>query len=319
MHNTSAVQRSEFYLVLQTLSSFLCKFLAGSILSLSMVEASLAQATLSCPNTPENLNYWKSIHESQTRDPAIHDDLAEQLLPCLGSPNPILRDSYAYSLFTHWLRSNQLSMAKRHDLSSQLTENLQSEEVLLRSFSALILSEVLRADALDAIHNDEERDQILDQSLAALSEETDFRGLDAELGWVHPVAHLADVLWRYALHPQLSESQSEKLVEAVYQQAVTTEFSYISNEPDRLARVLNVLIRREAFEPEVMIEWLQNFSARHNGEEWSSVFATPEGMTELHNSKNFIRALAGQLEGAEIDQEILDQLHAIRAMLNQLV
>ena len=278
-----------------------------------------AQPDENCAATESNLAWWREI-ASNADEPRINADaLAYDLLPCLGSENPELRDSIGYGLYTYWLRNDLLSIETKGFLTAQLSENLVSDESLLRSFSALILSELLRADALDAFMADNQRATLLRQAAEALLDEADFRGLDSELGWIHPVAHLGDVLWRMALHPALGSEQAELILASVGMKARTTVAAYQFNEGDRLARVIAILLQRDLIVEEQWLAWLEEFESRSNDEEWSTAFTSVEGMVELHNTKLFLRALDGQLAGAQYPAAVASKLQEILTMMNAMV
>ena len=296
---------------------FYCLLL--SVVPLLSSQFLAAQPASDCSNSQSNLSYWDGIYTNQSQAAGNADALAQSLLPCLGSENPALRDTYGYGLFTHWLRSDLLSQEVKQPLTAQLQTNLASDQVLLRSFSALILSEILRADGLTTFLTSAQRDTLLQHSSRALLAEDDYRGLDAQLGWVHPVAHLADIHWRIALHPQLTQEQATESLAAIYPKAVTLDASYVFNESDRMARVVAILIRRQALGTEQFATWLAQFAERRDGSSWSSAFASPAGMTELHNSKAFIRALAEQLATSELPEAIDSQLHELLEIFRQLV
>jgi hypothetical protein len=245
--------------------------------------------------------------------------LARDLLPCLGSPNPLLRDNIGYGLYSYWLRNERLDRDSKRFLFNALQAELQSDAALERSFSALILAELLRADAIDAFLSANERNGLLGQTAAALQAETDYRGLDAELGWVHPVAHLADVLWRFALHPALGAEQARQIQAAVRAKATPLDTSYAFNEGDRLARVISQLLAREVLPEEAWQRWFAQFELRRDGQDWSSAFSSPQGMAELHNAKLFIRALADQIAGSSISSNLQARVEELVAMFTELV
>ena len=183
--------------------------------------------------------------------------------------------------------------------------------MLSRSFSALVLAELMRSDAASPFMSTTEREQLLKAAASALETETDFRGLDEQLGWVHPVAHTADLLWRFALHPATTRAQADLLLTAVRARVAPAGVAYAFNESDRLARVISTLIRRELVEPAVITEWLASFSRPQSGERWSSAFQSVAGMRELHNTKQFLRALSDQLAGEDIDAGIATELNEL--------
>ncbi len=294
---------------------------SAALLVCGLATANLALAQVpDCGDNDAALAYWRPIAAQNT--PANVDSLAVALLQCLSSPNAELRDEIAYGLMTTWLRSKSLSPERQLFLVQQLSTNLASrgtETSLQRSFSALILSELLRADALKAFMTDAQRDVLLHTSSAALSEEDDYRGWDETLGWVHPIAHMADVMWRFALHPALNETQAQEILQAVGNKAAVSEAFYHFNEGDRLARPITILLRREAASPEEFTEWLAQFETPKSTSSWGEAFGSREGLAELHNSKLFIRALADQLQGVDLPGVVQEKLAAVVALLTNLV
>ena len=87
--------------------------------------------------------------------------------------------------------------------------------------------------------------------------------------------------------------------------------TYAFNEGDRLARVVAVIIRNERLDPEQLGEWLAGFQSPRSMERWSDAFASPSGMAELHNTKQFFRALSDQLADVEVDPAISEPLAAL--------
>ena len=274
-------------------------------------------SSVDCLQVGAALDYWRPIRESMGDGEHAPDQLAPELVSCLGSPNKELRDIIGYELFTYWLRNEKIPRQTKTDLVETLSVNLQRSDIdqsLSRSFSALILSELLRADNLSAFMSDEDRLSLLQISIIAMSEETDYRGLVSDIGWVHPVAHLANVLWRFALHSSLNQQQARLILEGVRSKAGTNAASFAFNESDRLARSVSMLIVRETLPQSEIISWLNSFDSPASMGNWFDAFASIEGMSELHNSKLFIRALSDQLADQSIDVDIrskIDELVAV--------
>ncbi|MGI9262927.1 MAG: DUF2785 domain-containing protein [Woeseiaceae bacterium] len=278
-----------------------------------------AAAGVDCLETDAALAYWRPLREQAAETELPADTLSLELVSCLASPNAELRDRIGYELFTYWLRQEKLSDEIRWTLVLKLSDNLSSDKALLRSFSALILAEVMRSDASNSFMTTSQRDELLPVVAIALDRETDFRGLDPDIGWVHPVAHMADVLWRFALHPDCSGEQATAILAAVRTKVAPTEVSYAFNEGDRLARAVATLIERGLLAPEVAGEWIGRFQSPKSMEKWSDAFQSPVGMAELHNTKQFLRALADQLAGSDLDPVIAEPLNALVNGFTQLI
>jgi hypothetical protein len=279
-----------------------------------------------CHKTEAALEYWRPVREDPSATGTPADELAIELVSCLGSPDPELRDRIAYELFTAWLRGEMLSDETRRTLVTELRgmmivqpEPAPGNKTFARSFSALVLSELMRSDAIKPFMNDSDRQALLDDAITSIGRENDYRGLDGTLGWVHPVAHMSDLLWRIVLHKETSEIQAETILDAIRNKVAPTSAFYTFNESDRLARVVTTLIRRKLIEPGKIAVWLGSFETPLSMEKWSDAFASPQGMAELHNTKLFLRALSDQIEGGDVDPLISKPLSALVQGFTQLI
>ena len=284
-----------------------------------VVTLPLQAAGVDCGETDKALAYWRPLREQAADAEVPVDSLAAELVSCLGSPNPELRDRIGYELFTFWLRQDKLSGEARHSLLVQLRDNLSAEPTLLRSFSALILAELMRSDAKEPFMNDEERNTLLSSAVEAIAAEKDFRGLEPDIGWVHPIAHMADLLWRFALHPATDRGQSVTILAAVGTKVAPVNVSYSFNEGDRLARVITTLIQRDLLDHQVTADWISAFQSPKSMDTWTDAFASPAGMAELHNTKQFLRALSDQIEGTDVDPLIAVPLAKLIAEFTGLI
>jgi hypothetical protein len=288
---------------------------------LSPFSAGLAAGN-DCIDSQTALERWRPIREGITEPGGNANELALELVPCLGSPDPELRDRIGYELFAFWLRQEQLSDATRalllDDLSARLAERAQ-EQTLSRSFSALVLGEIMRSDALRPFMNERQQQALLDAATTALKNENDYRGLDAEIGWVHPVAHMSDLLWRFALHPDTGPEQAKQILEALRSKTAPTAAFYNFNEGDRLARIVTTLVTRKTIDSTFLIAWINRFEKPSSMERWSDAFRSPGGMAELHNTKQFLRALSDQLDGANVEPEITEALNQLVQGFTQLL
>ncbi len=275
-----------------------------------------------CLDEEDTLAYWHDIREQATTAELAADALALELVSCLGSENPELRDRIGFELLTYWLRQEKLSNDTRKALLTELTARLgdtKDDAVLSRSFSALVLSEVLRSDSIEPFMTGPERDVLLNATIVALAHETDFRGLDAVIGWVHPVAHMSDILWRFALHPDTTAEQARVLLDAVRSKVAPVSAAYSFGESDRLSRVVVTVIQRDLVGAETVADWVRQFETPQSMEKWSEAYQSPQGMTELHNTRQFLRALSDQLQGVEVDPLITGPLTELVKGFTQLL
>lgn len=107
------------------------------------------------------------------------------LLDGLASADPGIRDGWAYEQLASGIAERQLDNDVEH-IRATAVARLGAEEIQARAFAPLILAWLVEAG---------DRDRSAFEAVAAwYPEETDTRGYDARLGWLHAVAHGADYL-----------------------------------------------------------------------------------------------------------------------------
>lgn len=233
----------------------------------------------------------------------------------IGSPDPALRDEIAYIVFARWIvRDQHYAPDELRQLIGTLTVNLRyfigdtdTDTVLLRSFSALILSLIAYYDVQTPFLTSDEIHHLLDHALTYLAEEQDLRGHVDGIGWVHATAHTADLLKFLARNPKTDESDHLRIINAIADKLLSvTHAVYVHDEDERLVMVAHEVLKRETLHSVVIYGWLERFR------EWKG--AIPLGGAfdpALHapymNSKNFIRSLYLMMEmWAALDERYQD-------------
>ena len=250
-----------------------------------------------CHGMEEPEQYWLGVREKVKTVDA--NKIAPLLAECLRSSNPVLRDRIAYEVLTYWLRREQLSKPVKRDLVFRLQPWLSITEssdgmdpAIARAFSALVLSELVRADTLESFITEDEINALLISAAAMFSTEQDYRGLVPDIGWIHTIAHGSDLLWRFAIHPSIQREQLVVILNAVAEQLTKTSVpAYTFNEPDRISRVISAIAARPEVPQSVIENWLSRISGPAELSSWNNAFASIEGMAKLHNTKSLLRAL----------------------------
>ncbi|HVG61627.1 MAG TPA: DUF2785 domain-containing protein [Hyalangium sp.] len=254
--------------------------------------------------TEKDKPFWRAIKERKgVPEPGVSvDALGPVLVSCLGSSDSELRDGLAYELLTSWMRSGALSDSALRGLTEkllgQLSEGLGesgTDNVFRRTFSALVLSEVMRRDNLQPFLSPEELTRLLKAAVHYLPGERDLRGFSDKLGWMHGAAHGADLLWRLAMSPRIEREGLEQILQAVAAKIAPPEHAYVHNESDRLARVVVAVIRRGKVAPSTLKSWLEAVATPQGMSSWDEAFRNEAGLTRLHNTKQFLRALHAML------------------------
>jgi hypothetical protein len=275
-----------------------------------------AEAPSQCPPAGYDRAALEALKEGDwtIADDGARNAFARALTACLASPDPALRDGIAFEAFAHMLRARQLStatmLALNADLQARLT--VPERQGFERPFAALVLSEVARADRIEAYLSEAQRAQLLDASIAYFTNVRDYRGFDTHEGWRHGVAHGADLLLQLSLNPALGKTDLIRIRDAIAMQVAPEEHFYIYGEPERLAYPIIYMARRGLISEEEWTQWFARFPAA--GED---VFASQAGLAWRHDVNAFLSALYVNAKASEdeSDDAILPGVEAaLRAM-----
>jgi hypothetical protein len=243
-------------------------------------------------------------------------ELTPGLLSWLGSTDAELRDEFAYPILTAWIERGQYGPDELREVVGQMLANLGeglgesgTDTVFLRSFSVLILMEVVARDNAEPFLDQAEVRELLGGALDYLRRERDLRGWVPEFGWAHAVAHTADLLMMLARSRHLGAEELDGLLDGIADRLLTrSDTVFLHQEDERLAyAVLNVL-RRGLLDPEAVGRWLGRFARPSGHESWQPVFAEPGLTVARANVTGFLRSLYFQLLLTKSPPEDLERL-----------
>lgn len=235
----------------------------GGWLLLSPEDVAARQSALNTPGCPPlgwSADELAAIKASgfEIADEAKRQAFAKSITACLASPYPELRDGVAYESLARMLRAKQLSDETKKALLVDLTARLNAPAGagFEQPFAALALSEVARADRVEAFLTEEERVDLLVKAQHWFINVSDYRGFDEREGWRHGVAHGADLLMQLALNPRIDAEGLRVIVSAVRVQIAPKGHAYMFGESERLARPVLYAAGRGALDQGKWSEWL---------------------------------------------------------------
>ena len=172
------------------------------------------------------------------------DETVAALTELLRSPDPATRDVFAYVRLARLVP--HLDTDRRLRLGDTLLPALQDEQIQVRTFAPLILASLVNAGSY--------RPQWLAAFEAWYPNERDLRGHDPELGWLHAVAHGADLLGEFGLCEEVEPAPLLRL--AVARLLAPTEYVLRDQEDDRLAHAIATTLTRVELTAEESVGWL---------------------------------------------------------------
>ncbi|MDZ3833259.1 MAG: DUF2785 domain-containing protein [Sphingopyxis sp.] len=242
----------------------------------------------------------------------------DAVIACLEHPDPAVRDDFAFALWAAGFRGKHVSPPlMRHAMGrlSALLDGPEDAAGFRKPFAALALSEVARADRVDAFLTDGERHALARTAAAYLRSVSDYRGFVEGQGWRHGVAHGADLLMQLALHPQLARADAELILSAVAAQvAPAASPYYVHGEARRLARPVLFLGRRADIDDAAWAKWFRSLHP-DTTPRWQAPYASAAGLAAVHNSSAFADAI--YVSAAESQDEQVRRLAPLAAGLLQ--
>jgi hypothetical protein len=222
------------------------------------------------------------------------DALAREASAYLASPDPELRDDIAYSAFATWIyRDGSVSAATVRALTADWIANLSvgvgeagTDSVFRRSFSALALALVVARDNNAPSLTREDVAGLLDAALTYLAAERDVRGFDARKGWMHSVAHTADLLKFLARSRHLAVADQQRILAAIAAKLDAVDESLTHGEDERLARGLVSIAARDDFDRAAFGSWLTTLTAPRAANP-----PTPASLAADENRKHLVVSL----------------------------
>ena len=216
------------------------------------------------------LSYWERVVADGYRVPhgAALDDLTTDLVKMLGDGDPRVRDDIAYSVLSTWVSEgvyDELLAGLGDGLVLGLRVGLGedgTDTVLRRSFSAVGLAAVIARD--NAVHTLHPTTVLTwaDRSVAWFLAERDLRGWVPERGWVHAVAHGADLLGTLAASRYLGSEELRVLLDVIAERLlIPTEHRFAAGEDDRLAFATMSLLHRDLVSVDELESWLDRVAA----------------------------------------------------------
>lgn len=265
--------------------------LAGLLLTSTV----LAQTCPPAGMSRDQLLELKS-HEFKLSDTARRQALALDLVACLGSTDPTLRDGIAFEALAAWMRDKQLTPATvgaiRDRLVAQLAPDSPDPAGVQRPFAALVLAEVARVDRIEQFMTDQQLQQVVDAGTRYLRAIKDYRGFDERDGWRHGVAHCSDLMLQLAVNPRTSKAQLDQMLAAIASQiAPAGEHFYIYGEDDRLAQAVFYIAQRKLHSADEWHKWFEQVSAPAPLAKWADAWTSQHGIAKHQNTWAFFTTL----------------------------
>ncbi|MGE3277496.1 MAG: DUF2785 domain-containing protein [Vicinamibacterales bacterium] len=225
------------------------------------------------------------------------------LVPLLASADSHERDDVAYGTAERLIIREQavppeglrrVMAAWLAGLDDRIGEQ-GTDSVFRRSFSALCLSLVAAQDLRAPFLTQAEFDRLLDRTLAYAAAERDLRGFDPVTGWMHSVAHTADLLKFLGRNPKLAPAAQTRIVEAIAAKVEQADTVFVWGEAERIAAALRSLVVRPDAQLDALGRWIAAWPDRHAALWADGPRIDPDRFARVQNARQILAALAVSL------------------------
>jgi Protein of unknown function (DUF2785) len=255
---------------------------------------------------------WQTIVDANYAPPPDRavESLTAELLADLGSSDPEVRGVFAYPILERWISQERYTPGELRAMVTELTRNLApgpdeqgTDNVFLRSFSALTLATILYFEIEHPFLEEGEVRAVLEQVLAYYPAEQDLRGYVPDSpGWIHAVAHGADLLGVLGLNRYMRTADLEHIMEALATKiAPPVAHVYLYNEDMRLVRAVMWVLSQDLLMLPFVSDWLERLTTSRPEGYPISVESLFEGSPPpiesdintciLHNTRQFLNGL----------------------------
>ena len=240
--------------------------------------------------------YWQQVLSEGLAVPTDRplDDLTAELATMLGSPDPAVRDGIAYPTLATWIGRgvyDDLLVGLGDGLSTGLGVGLgerDTDSVFRRSFSALVLAEVIGRDNTARLVPAAKAMEWADRIVAWYLREQDLRGYVPGSGWAHAGAHGADAIAVLAMSPHIAMNELTVLLDVLADRLISADTALLCGEPDRMASAVMAVLRREQVPLKVIEPWIARIAGT------GSAFGSTDDrdpFLDTANPQSFLRAL----------------------------
>lgn len=195
---------------------------------------------------------WTTVRDSDfavPTDPTL-PELVDELAEMLRSPDPEIRDRLAYNTLAHWIDRGVLDESQLVELGDDMAGRFDDPGIQTRTFAPLVLTSIVSVGTI--------RSAWVDAFTPWYADESDLRGYDERLGWLHAAAHGADLLGAFGLCPQVDPARMLDL--GATRLLAPTAHLFRDAEDDRLGYALATTLTRPELTAESATDWLRRLS-----------------------------------------------------------
>jgi hypothetical protein len=263
----------------------------------------------------ETLKYIENQFKNEFRFEDINKlELTYQLMDEIGNKDSHLRDNIIYPCLAHLLHdkhfdNNQLTNITKELMSEKyLTYDMDNSieySVLKRSFTALQIALLIYVHNRDNIFEKGYVNEIFNTVIDYYSKETYLRGYDEAVGWIHSIAHSADMFSRLVECTELDNNNYERMMDEICIKFQVSTYTYVSDEDERTVTAIMKLLERDILTKEYILSWVNKLG------DYDRPKMYPEVYRINSNVKNLLRSLYFRILKTEKYNYLSDEIKKV--------
>lgn len=245
--------------------------------------------------------------------------LTKTLIENIGDQDSFIRDLLICPILANLFYYDHLTKEEITEFTKTLIgekgmmfdiPNYYELSVLTRSFSLLAIVIIIYRYRSDKVLSKDLFTELYNQFMDYFRNETDFRGYIDDIGWLHSVAHSADVFKQLFKCEDLVETEFKAMFEVIRERFMINTYVFMSDEDERMVSALHEALKRDVLSEEYILDWINGFRS------FEKLAKYPEDYNVDINIRNLLRSLYFRLVGDENYKVILDKLIEVLDELN---
>jgi len=228
--------------------------------------------------------------------------LLDELMNHIGDPDSHIRDELVYINLAHLLHDGHFEKETLKQVAFTLASNQYQQldmennfpmSVLKRSFSSLQIAILLYVHRRDVLFTNEEFHLLFDSFANYYTNEIVLQGHDDTFGWIHAVAHGADLMAQFAKSPDLRKDELERIFLLAKDKLMISTSTYISDEDERVVNALVLALEQKRLDDSFLENWVSEIDTATRPKEYPAFYHFK------NNRKNLLRSLYFRLKNKD--------------------
>jgi hypothetical protein len=238
----------------------------------------------------------------------------DESLPIIGHHDPKVRDDLVYPVLAHLFHDkhlnetdleNYLDLLISDDYLCYDMNNRESYSTLIRSFTVLQLVIICFVHRRDHIIKEDKINHLLKRFLDYYREESILTGYDIKVGWIHTIAHSADLFAQLLQVEHFEKKEILNIFYAIQQKMMNDHHDFICNEDERSVVAIKKVLDLNRLSQDEVQSWLDGFIIK------DKEMIYPNKMILENNIKRFLRSLYFSLNKEDKYQEIMKHIEHV--------